>query len=267
MYIRYCTFRFNLKSIKTTLADLQVYVLSHPCIMILCQFVVCMCSCVGAIHTWSNKFKLSIYTNVIYMVVWPTHLIENCQRPIWLLSLSLSSAESDTSRHPIKMHYKQLPAIRLNYWNSEAQLYTVCSHSWSHSLSLALANSHIATIFQAFGLKLVTNKPTVIHGKHYNAIKRIVSHLFFSFICLKLQWLEKIDCNFHCMAVTITAKVKMENTYHFNSQFSDLLKIHTGSIQCTVCEMGLYNSTFKWIFYGIYCRCQLFFSSHCKCTY
>lgn len=110
-YIRYCTCRFNLKSIKTTLAALRVYVLSRSCIVIV--YVKSLCIFMCAIHTWNNKSKLSIYTNVIYMVVWPTHLIENRQRPIWLFSLS--STESDTSRHPIKMHYKQLPAIRLNY--------------------------------------------------------------------------------------------------------------------------------------------------------
>lgn len=58
--------------------------------------------------------------------------------------------ESDTSRHPIKMHYKQLPAIRLNYWKFRGPVVS--------SRPCSVTFCHIVTVFQAVDLKLGTNK-------------------------------------------------------------------------------------------------------------
>lgn len=95
-YIRFdcCACRFNLKSIKTTLAGcrfMRSAEANHHGCMEICwmdESVCIVCECVNVYRATNPSYKFTL--NVIYMVVWPTHLIENCPaliacQPIWRL--------------------------------------------------------------------------------------------------------------------------------------------------------------------------------------
>lgn len=174
--------RSNLKSIKPTLAIGACYALCIWKVIYHRVLVYTLLYVVSIGCKQNNKSVLSIYTNVIYIAVWPTHLIENCHIASRALVVCRANLiiiymlESDASRHPIIMHRKQLLAIRLNYCKFEA--WALFINGW-HAMEMH-------TLFPNIG-QLYTNKRNqpwanmeTIQCKH-----QAVSHLF---CCLKLRY-------------------------------------------------------------------------------
>lgn len=79
----------NLKSIRTivTIAGECQTITYHSYKPYIYIYVYISVNVVSIECAQNNKSVLSIYTNVIYMVVWPTHLIENYHIEFWPCSI------------------------------------------------------------------------------------------------------------------------------------------------------------------------------------
>lgn len=160
-------------------------------------------------------------------------------------------AEFDTNRHPIKMHCKQLPAIRLNYWNSEARLNIAYPHPTSRSQCYR-CNKRLAWDW--------INMRIQFKQQH------IVSHLFRS---SELQW---PDWENRLWFPIVWLSVQQPRWRRCKMNIISIANLvicrrHTWAQYNVVCVKWVCKTRLKWIFYGICCWCQLFISSHCKCTY